>query len=275
MSPNPAKAALPEDDLVLDLRHMPFTLDQGLDPRARVGLLVLASDQTVEIEFRRVFERVGVALYQSRVRNDPSITPETLKRMEAELAGATDLILPGVPLDVVAYGCTSGAMVIGEATVAERVREARPGVACTTPMTAAFAAFEALGIERIGLLTPYIDDINQAMRRHIEAQGFRVTAMGSFNEPDDTKVARVTLDSVHEAALAVGAPDAVDAVFVSCTNLRLLDGAAALEAALGKPVTSSNHALAWHSLRLAGIEDALPDCGRLFTLPMAERTVQL
>ena len=37
-----------------------------------------------------------------------------------------------------------------------------------------------------------------------------------------------------------------------------------IEATLGKPVTSSNHAMAWHVLRLAGIGDPLPRWGRLF-----------
>ena len=39
---------------------------------------------------------------------------------------------------------------------------------------------------------------------------------------------------------------------------------AATARALGKPVTASNHALAWHMLRLSGIDDALPGRGRLF-----------
>ena len=252
--------------LALDLHNVPFETDDGLDARAGIGLLVLSSDRVIEVEFRRVFERCGVALYHSRIYNDAAVTPETLKQMEQRLTATADLICPGVALDVVGFGCTSASMVIGEDRVAERIREARPGVACTTPMTAAFAAFKALGLSNVALFTPYIDDINQAMRRHIEAQGFRVAAMGSFNEEDDPTVARITLESVEQAALQLGAPDAVEAVFVSCTNLRLLDGAAALEEKLGKPVTSSNHAMAWHCLRLAGIEDSLPDFGRLFTL---------
>ena len=40
-----------------------------------------------------------------------------------------------------------------------------------------------------------------------------------------------------------------------------------IEAALGKPVTSSNHALIWHSLRLAGINEAIDGFGALFRLP--------
>jgi maleate isomerase len=35
-------------------------------------------------------------------------------------------------------------------------------------------------------------------------------------------------------------------------------------------VSSSNHAMAWHALRLAGIEDRLPQFGSLFTLPLRD-----
>jgi maleate isomerase len=51
--------------------------------------------------------------------------------------------------------------------------------------------------------------------------------------------------------------------------LRVVEIAAGIEAELGKPVTSSNHAMAWHCLRLAGIEDPQPQFGRLFTLALA------
>jgi maleate isomerase len=93
--------------------------------------------------------------------------------------------------------------------------------------------------------------------------------MGSFNEGDDRKVGRISPDSLHLAALELGASEAVEAVFVSCTALRLVEVVAEIEAALGKPVTSSNHALAWHCLRLAGVDDPLPRHGRLFTHALA------
>ena len=41
---------------------------------------------------------------------------------------------------------------------------------------------------------------------------------------------------------------------------------AAVARGTGVPVTSSNHAMAWHCLRLAGIEDEAPEAGRLFEL---------
>ena len=80
-------------------------------------------------------------------------------------------------------------------------------------------------------------------------------------------MARISEASIRDAALALGRDPGVDAVFVACTSLRVAAIAAEVEAALGKPVTSSNHAMAWHTLRLAGIGDALPRWGRLLALP--------
>jgi maleate isomerase len=63
--------------------------------------------------------------------------------------------------------------------------------------------------------------------------------------------------------LELGRHSAVDAVFVSCTSLRLVEQIEQLEAELGKPVTSSNHALAWHTLRLAGYREPIGGFGAL------------
>ncbi len=86
--------------LAVNRQHMAFELDGGVYARAAIGLIVLASDQTVEHEFRRIFDMPGVALYESRIYNDTNITPETLKSMEAGKTEAADMIVPGNPLDV-------------------------------------------------------------------------------------------------------------------------------------------------------------------------------
>lgn len=254
------------DDLVVDRRHMPFRADGGIAARAAIGVVVLATDQTLEHEFRRLLALPGVAFYESRILNDAAVTSENLMKMAGRLAEAASLILPGVPLDVMAFGCTSASMVIGEERVFERIRAARPGVRCTTPITATFAALEAFGARRIALLTPYRDDINRFIRDYMQARGVAVPVMGSFNEEDDNKAARIDLASIRDAALELGRAPEVDAVFVSCTSLRLADVVAEIEAELDKPVTSSNHAMAWHCLRLAGIDDRRPEFGRLFAL---------
>jgi maleate isomerase len=257
-----------DDGLLLDRRHIPFTLDEGIAERAALGLIVLATDHTIEHEWRAMLTgRPGTAFYESRLWNSASITPETLRLMEADIAAATRLIRPGERIDVMAFACTSGAMVIGDEAVAARVHEVRPGLPVTTPIAAAIAAFQALGTRRIALLTPYVDRINRMMRDYMEERGLEVPVLGSFNHENDNEVARIDRASVRDAVLELGRHPAVEAVFVSCTSLRVAEQVEALEAELGKPVSSSNHALAWHALRLAGDDRPVPGFGALMRHP--------
>jgi maleate isomerase len=243
---------------------MPYRLDDGAGHRVAIGLVVLATDQSIEHEWRQLLDLDGVAFFANRINSAATVNPDNLKAMEAELAGAAGMILPGVELNVIAYGCTAASLLIGEKTVAAHLRQGRPNAAVTTPITAARAALTALDVKTIALLTPYIDEINHTLRHDFETRGFPVPVMGSFNNERDAEVARISLDSVCAAVLELGREPSVEGVFVSCTNLRLAAIVEALEAELGKPVTSSCHAMAWHGLRLAGYRDEVPGRGRLF-----------
>ncbi len=241
---------------------LPYELGPEIGHSASIGLIVLAPDSTIEHEYRAILPLEGVALYATRIPFPNEVTTETLAAMESELVAAAELLHPERRLDVIAYGCTSGTIVIGEDTVFEKLRQVRPGIPCTTPMTAGIAGCEALGCGSMALITPYTDDINQMMRDFIEARGVSVPVMGSFNVADDHKVARITPDSMRSVVLDLGA-EAVDAVFVSCSSLRVSPIIEACEAVLDKPVMSSDQALAWHSLRLGGYADPIPGFGRL------------
>jgi maleate isomerase len=104
------------------------------------------------------------------------------------------------------------------------------------------------------------------VRDYIESKGFTVPVFGSFNEENDAKVARISRRSLIDAIARVRQAADIDALFVSCTSVRLAECARDIEAATGLPVTSSNHAMAWHCLRLAGVTDERPEFGRLFAL---------
>ena len=246
---------------------LPFTQSEVIGARSKIGLIVLASDYTIEHEFRKVFTIPGVDYYQARIENVNQVTPDTLADMESRISSTLRLILPGEPLDVVAYGCTSASTVIGEESVFSRIREVQPDASCTTPITAAFAAFRAFKANRIAVLTPYRPDVNQVIKRYIEKAGYQVPVFASFNEENDPTVARIDEQSLIDAIDTMVQQADVDMVFVSCTSVRLLEAVAAIEQRLGKPVTSSNHAMAWHCLRLAGVTDPMPEFGRLYALP--------
>ena len=249
---------------ITDLGILPCTLDDGIAARAAIGLLVLATDQTMEHEFRHLIRLPGVAVYGARLFNDADITPETLRDMRDRIAPAAELILPAIHLDVMAFGCTSASMALGEDELFRQIRRARPEVACTTPVTAAFAAFKALGARRIGVLTPYSPEVNEVVRNYLNRHGAEVAAFATFDRRDDREAARISVDSIAAGIAELARSARLDAVFVSCTSLRLAERIDAIEADVGIPITSSDHALAWHCLRLAALNDTVPHAGRLF-----------
>ena len=73
---------------VVSLSHMPFAFDGGIAHRAAIGLIVLATDQTIEHEFRQIMSIEGVAYYETRIRNAAEINPTTLAEMEKGMAGS-------------------------------------------------------------------------------------------------------------------------------------------------------------------------------------------
>jgi maleate isomerase len=244
---------------------------ENIDPTAsiaRLGVVLLQTDAVTEREFPRLLAGDNVRLHYSRVPSAQEVSTENLATMEAALPTAVGLLPPSVPFDVIAYACTSGATVIGEARVAEAIRSVRPGVAVSNPLSAAKAALGALGIRRIGFVTPYVAEVSAAMRERLAEAGFETVSFGSFEVADDGIVAAMTPDCILTAAIEVGAKADCEGVFIACTNLFAAGIIEAAEAALGKPVISSNQAMAWHMLRLAGIGDPRPGCGSLFDLPL-------
>lgn len=246
------------------IETLDFETDSGLGHRARIGLIVLQTDQTVEHEFGRIVRDEGVSIYHARIPNATEVSPETLRRMEVDLPRTAALLPPVFGFDAIGYACTSGATMIGEARVDEMIRAVHPDARTSNPLTACKAALSALGLRRIALVTPYPPEVTQEMQINLCAAGIDIAAVASFNQSDDFTVARITAPSILKAVLRIGAREDVQGVFLSCTSLRALDVIGLAEAQLGKPVIASNQVLAWHLMRLSGLTGMPKGAGRLF-----------
>ncbi len=240
-----------------------FETDSGAGTRGTLGVIVLKTDETIEHDFRFFLPSDGVAVYHSRIPFEPEVTSETLARMEHDLAESVALFPETAAFDVIGYGCTSASAVIGEARIAERVNEVHPKAAVTNPLSATKAAFKTLGVKRIALVTPYVREVSQKMRDRFEESGIETKTLASFEQIEDAVVARITPDSIFDAVIKTASQSEVDAVFVACTSLRTAKVIRRAEDTLGIPVLSSNQAMAWHMMRLAGLSDAPVALGRL------------
>ena len=253
-----------ETSVTRNVLPLSFDVDDGLGYRARLGMILLETDQTLEVEMR-LLSQPGVAVYHSRLEMEVEVSPESLLAMEERLPQAAKLLAAEFKFDAIGYGCTSASTLIGDDVVEAAIQTAHPGVPCTNPILAAIAAFRRLDIDSIAVVTPYTADVTDRIASHFEANGIATTTVASFLEPSDLVVGRISESSIADAVREVNS-DAADAVFVSCTSLRSFGILESLEHELDKPVVSSNQAFAWHLHRLGGFDDAIEGFGRLLSL---------
>jgi len=235
--------------------------DDGRHPRAKIGYVMLATEQTVEDDVYRLCPE-GVGVHFTRAAIPDSITPDTLAAQAELLAGAAAELLPAGDLDVCCYACTSGSLVIGEESVFAEFRKGAPNARPTTIITGVIRALRALGARRLAVATPYVAGINDMEAAYLEAAGFEIAVIEGLGIERDSDMACVTPEYLRDFALSLDRPD-VDGLFISCSALRSLDVSDEIERSAGKPAVCSNQAMIWDCLRLAGIEDPFEGYGEL------------
>lgn len=226
------------------------------DDLHRFGLVALATDLTIEGDAARLMPK-GTRLHVTRIAFENPTTHENLLATGPRLRAAVDLLVPGVGLKGIGFGCTSASAVLGDG-IGALTGERAP---VTTPAGAALRGFRALGVHRVALMTPYLAATTDLVGDHFEASGIEVLRRSSMGHADDRDMAMLGGAEIVEMAEASDHPEA-QALFLSCTALPALDLIDELEARLGKPVLTANQALFWAMLDEARIPATGP--GALF-----------
>ncbi len=242
-------------------RPVEVRFGKGYGWRARIGFVLIATDRIIEREMFRLAPE-GVGVHFTRLPSEDDITVESLSAMEKGLNHAASCMLPECGLDVICFACTSGSAVIGEERVMAELSKGAPGAKPTTLITGVIRALQTLQAHRIVVATPYLDEINSLEDEYLKNKGFDVLDIQGMNILKDTDIGKAAPDFIMEYALDIDRHDA-EAIFVSCGALRTLDIIDKLEQRAGKPVVTSNQAMFWDTLRLAGIEDKIEGYGHL------------
>jgi len=237
--------------------------DEGQNYRAKIGFVLLATEQTIEENMFRLSPE-GVGVHFTRAMIPDSITTKAFMTHANDLSRAASTLLPDGSLDVICYACTSGSLVIGEERVFNELSQGAPHAKTTSLITAVISALKILNIKTIAVATPYLDEINEQEVIYLENAGFKVSKIKGLNLEKDSDMIRVKPDYIQELAESVNSEKA-DAVFISCGALRSIDIIDELEQKLEKPVITSNQAMMWECLRLAGIKDQIQGYGKLLS----------
>lgn len=219
-------------------------------PAFRAGLLIPSSNTMIEQEYNAIGPR-EVSWHFARLTMT-RVDAEGIRSQDAEIdfeAGKLGAAHPHVVL----LCQTAVSFIMGrdyDERLAERIARAAgaPALVAGSTMT---ALLSALGVKRIALATPFSEAVNVQTRAYFEEAGFSVVGISGLGIVSNFDIA--ALDRDRLIALARGVDhEAAEAIVMPGGNMPCLRHLTAMEAAVGKPIITTNLAGMWAIARTLG-----------------------
>ncbi|MDR3374074.1 MAG: aspartate/glutamate racemase family protein [Ancalomicrobiaceae bacterium] len=225
----------------------------------RIGMLTPSSNTVLEPVTSRILAGLAdVSVHFSRFRVTAiGLDPGLLGQFDDRLMLRAAELLADAKVDVISWNGTSAGW-LGLDTdrrLCERIRAAT-GIPASTSVLALFDVMRRRGERRLGLVTPYTDDVQQAIAANFAREGVEVVAERHLGISDNFSFALVD-DRTMSAMVDDVAAARPDAIAIFCTNLAGADLVAGLEA---------RHDIAVHDSIATAVYGALDAVGR----PMAD-----
>ncbi|NUS35611.1 MAG: Asp/Glu racemase [Pseudarthrobacter sp.] len=232
---------------------------------ARIGMIEPSSNTCLEPQTYRILgSRTDVTVHFTRIPvTRIALDDSSDRQFDPAIMREAAKLLATADVDVIAWNGTSGSW-LGPAHDHELAAEitGATGIPATTSTLAYLEAFRTFGTERIGLFTPYTEDVNRQVIASYEREGIKTVDHRALGLSDNESFARVTDDEMRPGSLELAAA-APDALVYLCTNLYGANITAEIEERTGVPVLDSVAVTLWHALKVAGAPLLEPRWGRL------------
>jgi maleate isomerase len=235
----------------------------------RLGMIVPSSNTCLEPQtYRMLGGRGDVTVHFTRIEvTRIALDSRSDRQFDLATMVAAARLLRTAEVDVVAWNGTAGSW-LGpdqDREMVQRITEAT-GVPATTSTLAYLDAFQAFGTARLGLLTPYTRDVNEAIVTRYAAEGVQVVDERHLGLSVNESFARVQPDELLAPSqeLAAGRDgEPPDALAYVCTNLYGAPVVEQVERATRVPVLDSVAVTLWRCLAMAGAAPLDVKWGRL------------
>lgn len=139
------------------------------------------------------------------------------------------------------------------------------GTPATTSVLALNEVFQITAVKQFGLVTPYLDEIQEMIIANYRAEGFDCVTERHLGDRGNFSFSEAAEETISEMVRAVAA-DRPDAITIFCTNLRGAGIVDALERETGIPIYDTVSTAVWKSMKIAGADPKrIKGWGRLFS----------
>jgi len=238
-----------------------------MSTRVLLGMLTPSSNTTLEpVTAQMLAGLAEVSAHFGRFKvTEIALSKQALGQFDdSEILRAAEL-LSHARLNCIGWNGTSASW-LGfdrDERLCERITETT-GIAACTSVLALNEIFRATGVTRFGLVTPYLDDVQQAIVGNYRKAGFDCVAERHLGLQDNFSFSEVDAGQLRAMVRAVASAQP-QAITILCTNLRGAPLVEELERELGLPIYDSIATVVWKSLKLAGVDPKrVCGWGRLF-----------
>ncbi len=235
--------------------------------RKRIGVLTPSSNTALEPLTCALLSGVpGVSVHFSRFSvTEISLRPNSLNQFDDSKILEAARLLADAHVDLIGWSGTSASWLGFEtdATLCARITAAT-GIPATTSVLAINELLEKQGARTLGLVSPYIHDVQQRIIANYAGLGIETIAEQHLDLTVNFAFGEVPPDTLRRMVREV-AQAKPDAIVIMCTNLHGAQLVDELEQALGIPIYDSVATVAWKALQTLAIAPGqVTGWGRLF-----------
>ena len=134
----------------------------------------------------------------------------------------------------------------------------------STTLSASMDGLQSLGVKRLAIVTPFVVERNEALRKYLEGYGFEVVAEKGLGITRNLDLTKVPLHASYQLGIeAVRQAKGVEGIYIPCSRWPVVGNIGALETDLGIPVVSNVQATSWFGLKALGVKDRIEGYGVL------------
>ena len=236
--------------------------------RTTIGMLTPSSNTVLEPYASAILHALLPAVtvhFQRFTVREISLDDKAMAQFNNDALIEAARVLNDAKMDVIAWAGTAAGWrgFDVDLGLCQQITEAT-GVPATTSVLALNEILERTKVRRLGLVTPYLEDVQDKIVANYNAAGHEVVSerhLGdrgnySFAEYDETVISGMIRDTAKERP---------DAIIVLCTNFRGTRLVEELEREIDIPVYDSISATVWKALAMTGNDPSrIVNWGRLF-----------
>ena len=235
--------------------------------RKLIGVLTPSSNTALEpLTSAMVASVSGVSAHFARFEvTEISLSDASLSQFNESKILEAARLLADARVDVICWSGTSSSWLGFERDeqLCAAISKAT-GIPATTSVLALNELLTAARVRTLGLVTPYVDDVQQRIVTNYRSIGVDCTAERHLGISINFEFADVEPEILKKMAREV-ATTHPDAITMLCTNLRSAQLVEGLEQELGFPVFDSTATVIWKALKLIGADTCeVRGWGRMF-----------